>query len=145
MNRETHPADVFYLQPPWGLLTWVGLFVLLGLGLMWRCSELGGEEIIRACRAAQLIAAAAVGFGLLPTVKSWSGGGFCFLRSVFWGAAVRFVITLAGVVVLLLCTSIKPFWLVIFLGLSYGLFLGAETAVILWMLRSIEWMEDERS
>ena len=145
MNRKTHPADVFYLRPPWGLLTGVGLFVLFGLGLMWRCSELGGEEIIRACRAAQWVAAAAVGFGLLPTMKSWTGEGFCFLRGVFLGAAARFVITLAGVVVLLLCTSVKPFWLVIFWGLSYGLFLCAETAVVLWMLKAVEWMEDEQS
>ncbi len=144
MNRESHPADAFYLRPPWGLLTGVGLFVLFGLGLMWRCSELGGEEIIRACRVAQWIAAAGVGLGLLPIVKSWTGGGFCFLRGVFLGAAVRFVITLAGVVVLLLCTSVKPFWLVIFGGLSYGLFLCAETAVVLWMLKSVEWIEDER-
>lgn len=142
MSRKGPASDFFYLCPPWGLLAGVGLFLLFGLSFLQRCSELGGAEVIRACQAGRWAAAAAAAAGLLPMLSGWSRDGFRFLRGFFVGAALRLVLAFGGICLLLWKTSIQPLWLVVFFGVSYGMFIAAETAVILWLLKAVVWTEE---
>lgn len=143
MNRKTPVSDFFYFRPPWGLLTGVGFFLLFGLSFLQRCSELGGPEVIRACQWGRWAAAAAAAAGLVPLLRGWDRDGFRFLRGFFVGAAVRLVLGFGGIGLLLMGTSIQPFWLVVFFTLSYGMFMAAETAVVLWLLKAVVWNQED--
>ncbi len=142
MSRKGPASDFFYLCPPWGLLAGVGLFLLFGLSFLQRCSELGGPEVVRACQAGCWTAAVAAAAGLLPLLKGWGRDGFRFLRGFFVGAAIRLVSAFGGICLLLWWTSIQPLWLVVFFGLSYGMFMTAEIAIVLWLLKVVVWNEE---
>lgn len=143
MNRKTPVSDFFYFRPPWGLLAGVGVFLLIGLSFLQRCSELGGPEVIRACQAGRWTAAAAAAAGLLPMLRAWDRDGFRFLRGFFIGAFIRFGLGFGGICLLLLGTSIQPLWLVVFFGLSYAFFTAAETAIVLWLLKAVVWNQED--
>ena len=65
------------------------------------------------------------------------------LIGVSIGTAIRLLISLVGAAILMRFTSISPFRLVVFWGLSYGLFLLAETGITIWLLRTVIWEDQE--
>ena len=115
------------------------LFLICGVSVLLRCSELGNEETVAACRMAVWIAGLSGLVGLIPVFKSWGGSGLRVLVGVSIGAVVRFVIGLGGIAVILRFTVISPDWLIVFFVLSYSLFLLAETAISVWLLRTVTW------
>ena len=141
MKQKIRLADDFFLHPPWGLLAMTVLVLFFGVTLLLRCSELGDAQTVRACKTALLIAGAAGSVSLIPILKSWGGSGFRILIGISIGAVIRLLIGLGGVAIILRFTSISPFWLIIFFGLSYGLFLLVETMITVWLLKTVTWEE----
>lgn len=136
MKPKIHPTDNFFLHPPWGLLAVTVLFLLFGISFLFRCSELGDGETMRACRTAVLLAGFAGIVSLIPVLKSWGGSACRILISVTVGAVIRLLIGLGGIAIILYFTSISPLWLIVFFGCSYGLFLLVETAISVWLLKT---------
>jgi hypothetical protein len=117
----------------------VAALLICGVSLLLRCSELGGAEIQAACRGAVMVTGLAGLVGLIPVIWKWGASGYQILVAVFTGAVIRFLISAAGIVIILRFTAIQPLWLVVFFVLSYVFFLLIETAVTIWLLKTITW------
>lgn len=143
MKQKIRPTDEFFFHPPWRLLILAVLFLVFGVSFLIRCSELGGEEMIRACKTALLIAGAGAIISIIPVLNSWGSSGYRMLIGVSIAAGIRLLISLGGVAVVLYFTSISPLWLIVFFASAYGLFLLIETAIAIRLLRTITWNQQD--
>ncbi|MEJ5259773.1 MAG: hypothetical protein WHS88_06245 [Anaerohalosphaeraceae bacterium] len=99
-------------------------------------------EIQEACRAALLVSGLGGAAGGWPIWSSWGKSRWRLLTGVLLGVLIRLLIGLAGLVIILLFTSIHRFWVLIFLLVGYSIFLTVDTAAAVrlysWTVRSEE-------
>ncbi len=143
MNQVHHPADEFFLNPPWKLVFGAGGFLLVGVCALLRLSEFGAAEKAPACRAALVLAGFAGAAGLWPIVTGWGKSGWRIVGGILAGGLIRLLLTPVGIVIIFAFTEIDRMWLLVYLGIAYVLFLGTDTAVGVWMLKRIHWNDDE--
>lgn len=143
MNRKTHPADDFFLDPPWKIVFGVGGFLLLGVCVLLRFSEFGSQERISACRAALLLSGIAGLVGGWPIVTGWGKSGWRIVGGILAGGLIRLLIEFLGLVIIFAFTEIHRTWLIFFVGIGYMLFLAADTAIGIWLLSRVVWNEDD--
>ena len=143
MNRTNHPADEFFLYPPWKLVFGVGGFLLLGVCVLLRFSEFGSPERIAACRAALILSGIAGAAGAWPIVTGWGKSGWRIVGGIMVGSSIRMLIGIAGIIIIMVFTDVNRTWLLFFLGIAYSLFLSVDTAIGIGLLKRVRWNEND--
>lgn len=142
MKRASHPVDDFFLNPPWNILFGVGGFLLVSIFALLRISEFGSAEKAAACRAALLVAGIVGGLGMWPIVTGWGKSGWRIVGGILAGGMIRLLLTPVGIIIIFAFTDVDRLWLLVFTGITYVVFLGADTAIGIMMLKRVRWNED---
>jgi hypothetical protein len=145
VNQTNHPADSFFLDPPWKILFGISGLLLVGVCILLRFSEFGSEEHISACRAALMLSGIAGAAGVWPIVTGWGKSGWRIVGGILAGGMIRLLIGILGLVIIFAFTEIHRTWLIFYVGIGYGLFLAADTAIGIWLLSRVVWNEDDAS
>lgn len=131
MSREI--AKPFFI---WVILA-VVMFVAYRLCQMF---EWGSST---ACLGAIYLVLIAGALGFLPLVRAREGNVEGFLAGILLGAFIRFFLTAAGAVLVVLKVNIEHKWFLIWTGIFYFVYLVMETAYALSMSHKYVWKKPE--
>lgn len=118
---------------------------MLSICILLRLSEFGSPERIAACRAALILSGIAGLLSALPIISSWGKSGWRVVGGILIGSMIRLLIGPVGVVIILAFTDVDRGWFLIYLGITYVLFLGADTAIGIGLLKRVKWNDDDVS
>ena len=129
---------------PWGKMALIPFLAAFGAMLVYRLSQTGGRAVNQACLLALVVEILAGIVGFTVIAKTWGKDAHWVLVGVMIAAAIRLLISGAGVAIIALFTNVHQSWFILFLGIYYGAFLVIDTWLAIWILRNSEMKEREQ-